>query len=406
MRKDFVFISESVTAGHPDKLCDQISDAIIDHFLVQDPNARVRAECAVSKAIIFIAARFASSATVDCAQVARKVINEVGYNLPDFNAKTCSILSTLQEVTPDPKSFFDESKLNDEEIDEVLVKNQATLFGFACDQTSTFMPLTIHLAHKLSRRLCEVRRQNILPYLLPDGRVQAAVEYKNRTPYRIQSIIISTSQEKPDDPQPEVIRQDLLETVINPAFADEELKFDEKTRIFINPDGPIIIGGPSSHSGLTGRKNAVDTYGEYSRQSQKALSGKDPLRIDRAGVYMARYAAKNVVAAGLARECEVQLSYSIGLAKPLSIQVETFGTGKLPESKIVRLLDEHFDFRLASILKQFNLRHLPALNPLGFYQKLASYGQVGRVDMDLPWEKTDKASLLNDAAALPQNSRD
>lgn len=398
MRKDFVFISESVTAGHPDKLCDQISDAIIDHFLIQDPYTRVRAECAVSKAIIFIAARFASEASVDCAQTARKVISDVGYDLPDFNAKTCSILSTLQEASPDPKTYFEEHNLADEEIDHVLVKNQATVFGFACDQTATFMPLTIDLAHKLSRRLSEVRLSKTLPYLLPDGRVQVAVEYRNRTPYRIHSIIISTSQEKPDVPDAEAIRADLEETVINPIFAGEELKPNEKTHIFINPDGPIIIGGPASHSGLTGRKNAVDTYGEYSRQSQKALSGKDPLRIDRAAVYMARYAAKNVVAAGLARECEVQLSYSLGLPGPLSIQVETFGTGKMVESKIVKLIKEHFDFRLASILRLFNLRHLPALHPNGFYQKLAAYGQVGRADMDLPWEKTDKASLLADSA--------
>lgn len=398
MRKDFVFISESVTAGHPDKLCDQISDAIVDHFLIQDPYARVRAECAVSKAIIFIAARFASEASVDCAQTARKVISDVGYNLPDFNAKTCSILSTLQEASPDPKTYFEEHKLTDNEMDTVLVKNQATLFGFACDQTPTFMPLTIHLAHKLSRRLCEVRMSKKLPYLLPDGRVQVAVEYRNRTPYEIQSVIISTSQEKPDVPSADALQEDLVEHVINPVFENEELRPTPETHIFINPDGPIIIGGPASHSGLTGRKNAVDTYGEYSRQSQKALSGKDPLRIDRAGVYMARYAAKNVVAAGLARECEVQLSYSLGLPGPLSIQVETFGTGKMVESKIVKLLKKHFDFRLAGILKQFNLRHLPALNPNGFYQKLAAYGQVGRMDMDLPWEKTDKAELLAGSA--------
>lgn len=399
MRKDFVFISESVTAGHPDKLCDQISDAIVDHFLIQDPYARVRAECAVSKAIIFIAARFASEATVDCAQTARKVINEVGYNLPDFNAKTCSILSTLQEVAPDPKLTFDEQKLSEQEIDNLFVKNQATLFGFACDQTPSFMPLTIHLAHKLSQRLCEVRRQKNLPYLLPDGRVQVAVEYRDRIPHHIQSIIISTSQEKPDKPPPQTLYGDLEEAVIKPVFADEELKPDRNTHIFVNPDGPIIIGGPASHSGLTGRKNAVDTYGEYSRQSQKALSGKDPLRIDRSGVYMARYAAKNVVAAGLARECELQLSYSLGLPGPLSLQVETFGTGKLPDSQIVKLIRKHFDFRLAGILKEFNLRHLPSLHPMGFFQKLAAYGQVGRMDMDLPWEKTDKAALLAEAAS-------
>lgn len=401
MREDFVFISESVTSGHPDKLCDQISDGIVDHFLIQDPTSRVRAECAVSKAVIFIAVRYASSASVDCAHTARQVIHSVGYDLPDFNPKSASILTTLQETPADPAYAFDERRLSEEEINRIAVKNQATVFGFACDQTSAFLPLPLYLAHRLSRKLGSVRMDGTLPYLLADGRVQVGVEYRSRQPVRIQSIIITTSQERPEHPKAQRVQDDLMDTVISPVFGSEPIKPDARTKIFINPDGPIIGGGPASHSGLTGRKNAVDTYGEYCRHSQKALSGKDPTRIDRSGVYAARYAAKNVVAAGLARECEIQLSYSIGLPGPLSLQVETFGSGAFPEARIAELLKRHFEFRLAGILKNFELRLLPARYPKGFYQKLAAYGQVGRTDLDLPWEKTDRAAILAEDAGRP-----
>ena len=397
MRKDFMFTSESVTEGHPDKLCDQISDAIVDHFLQQDPYARIVAECAVSTAILFIAARFASSIHADFSGIARKVIHRIGYDQQAFNAKTCSILTSLREMPPDEQARFDEAKLTDEEIERIVVKNQVTVFGFACNQTAALMPLPIWLAHKLSRRLTSVRLQNILPYLAPDGKTQAGIEYRSGRPYRIYSLTVITSQKAaPGQGGPDMrsLAANVRETVIDPIFQDEEIKPDAKTRIFINPDGPFLTGGPAIHSGLTGKKNAVDTYGEYARQSGAALSGKDPLRIDRVGAYIARYAAKNVVAAGLAEECEVQLSYSIGLAGPVSIYVETFGTGKIPDDQIAILIQRHIDFRLAAIIRQFNLRYLPSVIKGGFYQKLSSYGHVGRMDIGLPWELTDSAHLL------------
>lgn len=259
------------------------------------------------------------------------------------------------------------------------------------------MPLPIWLAHKLARRLTSVRLKKILSYLAPDGKTQVGVEYKNGRPCRIHSITVIASQGRPETsggPDLKKLRGDIRETVIQPVFQDEAVMADENTRIFINPDGPFILGGPSIHSGLTGRKNAIDTYGEYSRQSGAALSGKDPLRIDRIGAYAARYAAKNVVSAGLAGECEVQLSYSIGISRPVSIQIETFGTGRIPDEKIAALVEKHFDFRLAGIIRQFNLRHLPSTIKGGFYRKLAAYGHIGRMDIGLPWELTDKARLL------------
>jgi S-adenosylmethionine synthetase len=389
-----MFTSESVTEGHPDKLCDQISDAIVDHFLKQDPYARVRAECAVSSAIIFIAARFASSAKVDFTYLARKVIRKIGYDQPDFNDKICSILSAPQELQVDKSGQFDEEELTEKMIDKIAAKNQVTLFGFACDHTPVLMPFPIWLSNKLARQLTQARREKILPYLQPDGKVQVGVAFKNRKPHRIHSVTISTSQNDPAKPGPKKLHQDILDKVVTPVFKGESIRPDKRTRIFINPDGPYL-GGPTHHSGLTGRKSAVDTYGEYARHSGDALSGKDPLRIDRIGAYAARYAAKNVVAAGLASECEVMLSYSIGLTQPVSLQVQTFGTGKIPDSKIVKLLTENFDFRLAGILRQFKLRQLPVSHFDGFFQKLAAYGHFGRTDMDLPWEATDKAKDLS-----------
>ncbi|HXX58015.1 MAG TPA: methionine adenosyltransferase [Thermodesulfovibrionales bacterium] len=393
MKKDFIFTSESVTEGHPDKLCDQISDAIVDHFLQQDPYSRVIAECAVSTAIMFIAARFESGASVDFPNIARQVVNQIGYDQHAFNAKTCSIVTSLKELAHDENCFFDERNLSDAEIDEIPARNQVTVFGFACNQTAALIPLPIWLAHKLARRLTSVRLQKILPYISPDGKTQAGIEYRNGKPFRIHSITVIASQDSPSTaggPDMKRLEEDIRETVIDPVFSDEAIRPDKNTKIFINPDGPFVIGGPSVHSGLTGRKNAIDTYGEYSRQSGAALSGKDPLRIDRIGAYAARYAAKNVIAAGLAAECELQLSYSIGLSKPVSTQVETFGTGVLPDEKIAALVERLFDFRLAGIVKQFNLRYLPSILKGGFYRKLAAYGHVGRMDMGLPWELTDK----------------
>lgn len=399
MQKDFMFTSESVTEGHPDKLCDQISDAILDRFLQQDPYSGVIAECAVSTGIVFIAARFASEASVDIPTIARQVIDQVGYHHQAFNAKTCSVVTSLTELPPEERRSFDERTLSEEEIERIAVKNQVTVFGFACDQTPALMPLPIWLAHKLAKRLAMVRQQKILPYLSADGKTQVGVEYRNRRPSRIHSITVVGSQNQSPaagGPSLPLLHADLQEAVIDAVFQGEEIAPDDKTRIFINPDGPFIIGGPSVHSGLTGRKNAIDTYGEYSRHSGAALSGKDPTRIDRVGAYAARYAAKNVVAAGLAAECEVQLSYSIGLSRPVSVQVETFGSGVIADDEIAALLLRHCDFRLASILKQFNLRFLSTTTKSGFYRRLATYGHVGRLDLTLPWEATDKASLLRE----------
>ncbi len=400
MKKDFVFTSESVTEGHPDKLCDQISDAVVDHLLMRDPYARVRAECAVSSAIVFIAANFFTSAKVDLPHVARKVIKRIGYDHQDFNSKTCSILTAPQGFPPDKKYQFDENTLTDKQIEKIAARNQVTVFGFACDQTPALMPLPIWLAHQLSRRLSTVRSEELVPYLMPDGKVQVGVEYREREPYRLHSVTISASQRTARKPSLKALHKDILEAVIKPVFKKEKIRPDKRTRIFVNPEGPIIIGGPSHHSGLTGRKSAVDTYGEYSRHSGDALSGKDPLRIDRVGAYAARYAAKNVVAAGLAKECEVTLSYSIGLSRPVSLQVQASGTKKLDEAGLTDLISRHFDFRPAAVIRQFNLRHLPSLDPDGFYQKLAAYGHMGRMDMDLPWERTDKMQALQESGGI------
>lgn len=394
MKKDFMFTSESVTEGHPDKLCDQISDAVVDHFLQQDPYSRVIAECAVSTSILFIAARFASEARVDFPYIARQVINQIGYEQHEFNGKTCSILTSLKESPRDTEFCFNELELTDAEIDGIAVKNQVTVFGFACNQTPAFMPLPIWLAHKLARRLTSARLQKILPYLSQDGKTQVGVEFRNRRPYRIHSLTVIASQRKGNGPDMKQLDDDIRQAIIDSVFQDEVIKPDKDTRIFVNPDGPFITGGPSIHSGLTGRKNAIDTYGEYSRHSGAALSGKDPMRIDRVGAYAARYAAKNVVAAGLADECEVQLSYSIGLSRPVSIQVETFGTGRVPDADISDMIERNFEFRLGGIAKQFSLRHLPSSIKGGFYRKLAVYGHVGRMDIGLPWEVTDKTHLL------------
>jgi S-adenosylmethionine synthetase len=404
MKKDFIFTSESVTEGHPDKLCDQISDAIVDRFLQQDPFAQVVVECAVAASVVFIAARYAGNASVDLSAQARMVINQVGYDQQDFSGKRCSIITSLKELDGGDVTRFEERELTDEEMDQIPVRNQVTLFGFACDQTPAFMPLPIWLAHKLARRLTSVRLQKTLPYLEPDGKTQAAVEYRGGRPYRIHSITVIASQTlspRQGGPSLAQLEKDVRDEVVTPVFKDEEIVPDGWTHIFINPDGPFILGGPSIHSGLTGRKNAIDTYGEYARHSGSAMSGKGPLRIDRVGAYAARYAAKNIVAAGLARECEVQLSYSIGLARPASIQVETFGTGKITDEHLADLLHRFFDFRLAAILKQFNLRYLPSILKGGFYKKLAAYGQVGRMDIGLPWEVTDKTLILREAALTP-----
>jgi S-adenosylmethionine synthetase len=393
MIRNFIFTSESVTEGHPDKLCDQISDAIVDFFLNQDPHARVRAECAVSSAIMFIAVRFRSKINTDFSRIARKVIKRIGYEHEDFNEKICSILTTPNVLPVLAKDLFDEKTLTEKEIDKIPARNQVTVFGFACDHTPTLLPYPIWLAHRLARQLTAVRRIQALPYLMPDGKVQVGIEFKERKPQRIHSVTVTANQRDYKKPTLRKLRADIREQVVMPVFEDEPLQPDRRTKITINPEGPYL-GGPTHHSGLTGRKNAIDTYGEFSRHSGKALSGKDPLRIDRIGAYAARHAAKNVVAAGLATECEILLSYSIGTTQPVSLQVQTFGTGRIEDKKIARRVMDNFDFRLAAILRNLNLRHQPAMAGGRFYQELAAYGHFGRTDLDLPWEKTDKADAL------------
>ena len=396
MLNSFMYTSESVTEGHPDKLCDQISDAIVDHFLSQDAVARVRAECAVSKAIVFIAARFASTANIDFARLARKVIQRIGYDHPDFNPRTCSILTSPIALPVDPSQSYDESQLSDDQIDAIAATNQITAFGFACNHTDQLMPLPIVLAHRIARRLTEVRKDKTLPYIMPDGKVQVGVEFRNRKPHRIHSITLEIHTEDPRRIDASTLRQDLLNYVLEPVFSTETLKPNLNSALIVNPDGDYL-GGPMNHSGLTGRKSGVDTYGHFARQSSKALSGKDPGRIERIAIYAARYAAKNIVAAGLADECEVMLSFAAGKTRPITLIAQTFGTGALPDDRITGLLQERFDFRPAAILKHFELRWLPRNNPLGFYQHLAAYGHFGRTDLALPWERTDKADDLRAA---------
>jgi len=394
MKQDFMFTSESVTDGHPDKLCDQVSDALVDRFLQQDPFSKVIAECAVSTGILFIAARFASSASIDIPEVARQVIRQLGYEQAGFNARDCTVMTSLSELPSLPHPHIDEREMSEEELESVTAKNQANVFGFACNQSAAFMPLPISLSHKLARRLTAARFQKQIPYLAPDGKTQVGVEYREGRPYRIHSITIVATQEKTAMRGVGPLRDDLNAHVIEPVFAAEALRPDSRTHIFINPEGLVADGGPSLHSGLTGRKNAVDTYGEYSRHSESALSGKDPSRIDRVGAYAARYAAKNVIAAGLAQTCEVHLAYSIGISRPVSVQVDTFGTGSIPDTEITARILDRFDFRPAGIIRAFNLRYQPQLFRGVFYRRLAVYGQVGRMDIGLPWEATDKAALL------------
>ena len=400
MKKNFMFTSESVTEGHPDKLCDQISDAIIDRFLQHDPCCRAVAECAVANAIVFIAARFAANVTVDFPNIARQVIAMVGYDNHAFNSKSCSIVTSLSELPVHKGDALPDRVLSDEEIESYPVGNQVTVFGFACNQTAALMPLPIWLAHRLARRLTSVRLQKILPYLAPDGKTQVGIEYRNGVPSRIHSLTVIASQNRTGAPDFKTLQDEIREAVVGQVFREEAIRPDGLTRIVVNPEGPLIEGGPSLHSGLTGRKNAIDMYGEYARQSGAALSGKDPLRIDRVGAYAARYAAKNVVAAGIAAECEIQLSYTIGQSRPVSVQVETFGTGRIPDADIGSLVERHFEFRLAGIVQQFSLRRLPTLVKGGFYRKLAAYGHVGRMDIGLPWEVTDKAAVLRSLRAL------
>ncbi|MGB5621302.1 MAG: methionine adenosyltransferase [Gammaproteobacteria bacterium] len=393
MASDYVFVSESVTAGHPDKLCDRISDAIVDQFLAQDSLARVDAECAVASGILFIASRFAATVAPDLVEVARRVIAASGYTGEEFNARDCTVMTTLREAEDRPRARADEAEMSEAELDKLLPAQQVTVFGFACRQTENLMPLPIYLARRLARALDSARENGEMPYLHPDGKVQVAVAYEDGVPTYIHSLAISPTGEE-NGVGARRLHDDIMDAVVGTAFLEQPLQPERRTRIHINPGGVLREGGPSRHAGLTGRKTAIDTYGEYSRQSGSALSGKDPLRIDRVGAYAARWAAKNVVAAGLADACEVQLSYGIGRAKPISVQARGLGTSALDDSKLTERVASTFDFRLGGILKAFGLRRLAVGTPGGFFEHLATYGQIGREDLDLPWETLDRVELL------------
>ncbi|TCS83348.1 methionine adenosyltransferase [Tepidibacillus fermentans] len=390
-----LFTSESVTEGHPDKICDQISDAILDAILEKDPNARVAAETSVTTGLVLVAGEITTSCYVDIPKVVRETIREIGYTRAKygFDADTCAVLTSIDEQSPDIAQGVNqalearEGQMTDEEIEAIGAGDQGLMFGFAVNETPELMPLPISLAHKLSRRLSEVRKNETLPYLRPDGKTQVTVEYEGDIPVRIDTIVIST-QHHPDIPYEQLV-EDMHKHVIQPVVPAELL--DENTKYFINPTGRFVIGGPQGDAGLTGRKIIVDTYGGYARHGGGAFSGKDPTKVDRSAAYAARYVAKNIVAAGLADKCEVQLAYAIGVAQPVSISVDTFGTGKVDESVLVELVRKHFDLRPAGIIKSLDLRR-----PI--YRQTAAYGHFGRSDLDLPWERTDKAEILKQEA--------
>lgn len=392
MITDFVFTSQSVTEGHPDRLCDTISDAIVDAFLRQDPASGITAECALSKNVLFLAARFASEAIVDIPELARTVINGVGYRPEDFNAAECTVVTSYIEQSKTSREI-NFSNLEDEQIDRISVSHQTTVFGYACRHSPELMPLPISLANQLARQLSKTKRDAGIAYLSPDCTSQVGVEFVNDAPSRIDSITLVIGCDETDSPPAFAqIEEDLRHHVINPVFKNAPVKPDNLTRITINPNGPYMRSGPATHSGMTGRKTDSDTYGSFARHCGSALSGKGPLRIDRVGAYAARYAAKNIVAAGLAEQCEVQLSYSIGFSGPVSVYLTTKETGVIEDIEIRKRLLRHFDFRLGAIIRDFELQELTQKYDGVFYQKLPVNGHFGA--HGLPWEKTDKAELL------------
>ncbi|MEA5392805.1 methionine adenosyltransferase [Cyanobium gracile UHCC 0139] len=407
----FVFTSESVTEGHPDKICDQVSDAVLDALLAQDPSSRVACETVVNTGLCLITGEVTTNARVDFNTLVRGVIEQIGYSgarAGGFDARSCAVLIALDQQSPDIAQGVDEADDHDgDPLDKVGAGDQGIMFGYACDETPELMPLPISLAHRLALRLAQVRHDGSLGYLLPDGKTQVSVVYENDRPVAIDTILISTqhtaevegiSDEKAVQQR---IKEDLWSHVVLPATADLPLKpSEEGTRFYVNPTGKFVVGGPQGDAGLTGRKIIVDTYGGYARHGGGAFSGKDPTKVDRSAAYAARYVAKALVASGLAHKAEVQLSYAIGVARPVSILVESFGTGALSNADLTALVQEHFDLRPGAIIEAFGLRELPQRRGGRFYQDVAAYGHFGRKDLDLPWEDvTTIAATLKQATA-------
>lgn len=407
----YLFTSESVTEGHPDKICDQISDAILDAFLTQDPKARVAAETSVTTGLVLVSGEITSSCYVDIASVVRHTIEGIGYigeGAGGFDGRTCAVLLSIDEQSVDIAGGVDQSQevrdqLSDDEINQIGAGDQGIMFGFACNETQELMPLPIQVAHSLVHKLAEVRKNGKLSYLRPDGKSQVTVEYVNDKPHRIDTIVISTQHDPVIDNQTdnakiqERISNDIKQHVIDEVFKHFDVKPDADTKYFINPSGRFVIGGPQGDAGLTGRKIIVDTYGGYARHGGGAFSGKDPTKVDRSAAYAARHVAKNIVAAGLADKCEVQVGYAIGVARPMSINVNAWGTGKLSDSALAELVERHFDLRPAAIIQNFNLQGLPSLQKGRFYGDVAAYGHFGRPDLELPWERLDKVEVLRQA---------
>ena len=404
--KRFLFTSESVTEGHPDKVCDQISDAILDEFLTQDSKSRVAAETSVTTGMVLVSGEITSNCYVDIPHVIRNTIKNIGYNGEEgggFDYKTCAVLTSIDEQSSDisggvNKAFEtrdNNANVSSSETEELGAGDQGIMFGYACDETPELMPLPISLAHKLSYKLAQVRKEGVLKYLRPDGKSQVTVEYIDNKPTRIDTVVISTQHDpeingvSDNERIQEIIRNDLIKYVIDAVFESESIKPDSDTKYLINPSGRFVIGGPQGDAGLTGRKIIVDTYGGYSRHGGGAFSGKDPTKVDRSASYAARYVAKNIVAAGLADKAQVQLSYAIGVATPTSVNIETFGTGKVSDDILLAAIRENFDLRPAGIIEMLDL-----LRPI--YGQTAAYGHFGRTDVDLPWERLDKVETLKE----------